>query len=135
LDALLELAGSAWIYPVAAVFAVLDGIFPPVPSETVIVGAAAVGAATGAPHLVLLGACAALGAFAGDNATYWIGRAIGTDRFRWMRGARARRTVDWARRGLDRRGASLILVARYIPVGRVAVNLTAGATRYPLARF
>ncbi|WP_261163949.1 DedA family protein [Microbacterium sp. Marseille-Q6965] len=135
LNALLDTIASPWIFVVAFAMAAVDGFFPPMPSETIVVGAAAVGAATGAPNLLLLALCAALGAFAGDNATYWLGRAIGTERFRWMRGARARRTVDWARGGLRRRGAALILVARYIPVGRVAVNLTAGATRYPVARF
>jgi membrane protein DedA with SNARE-associated domain len=29
----------------------------------------------------------------------------------------------------------IILVARYVPVGRVAVNLTAGASGYPHRRF
>src|SRR5699024_5668643 len=41
----------------------------------------------------------------------------------------------WARRSLDRRGAALVLTARYIPVGRIAVNMTAGATGYPRRRF
>ena len=36
---------------------------------------------------------------------------------------------------LDRRGAVIILVARYVPIGRVAVNLTAGASGYPQRRF
>ena len=31
--------------------------------------------------------------------------------------------------------ALLIFTARYIPVGRIAVNMTAGATRYPFRRF
>ncbi|MGV9770002.1 DedA family protein [Microbacterium sp. NPDC003461] len=135
LQALLDTIASPWIYAVAFAMAAIDGFFPPMPSETIVVGAAAVAAATGEPNLLLLGASAALGAFAGDNATYWLGRAIGTERFRWMRGPRAQRTIGWARRGLSRRGAALMLVARYIPVGRVAVNLTAGATRYPVPRF
>jgi membrane protein DedA with SNARE-associated domain len=36
---------------------------------------------------------------------------------------------------MQRRSASLILIGRYIPVGRVAVNMTAGATRLPYRRF
>lgn len=36
---------------------------------------------------------------------------------------------------LDRRGAVVILSARYVPLGRVAVNLTAGATGFPPRRF
>ena len=41
----------------------------------------------------------------------------------------------WAGRELRKRPASLILVARFVPIGRVAVNLTAGATHYPRPRF
>lgn len=135
LDVLLATVTSPWIYLVAFASAVIDGFFPPVPSETIVVGAAAVGAASGQPNVVLLAGAAALGAFLGDNATYLLGRAIGTERFRWLRGARARRAIAWAEAGMRRRGAALILVARYVPIGRIAVNLTAGATRYPRGRF
>ena len=45
------------------------------------------------------------------------------------------RAFAWAGAALDRRGAGLILGARFIPVGRVAVNLSAGALRYPWRRF
>ena len=41
----------------------------------------------------------------------------------------------WAGRELEKRAVSLILIARFIPVGRVVVNLTAGATRYPRRMF
>ncbi|WNY34396.1 VTT domain-containing protein [Curtobacterium flaccumfaciens] len=36
---------------------------------------------------------------------------------------------------MQRRSASLILTGRFIPVGRVAVNMTAGATGLPYRRF
>jgi len=52
-----------------------------------------------------------------------------------MRGPRV--SAAFARAGdtLGQRGASLILGGRYIPVGRVAVNMSAGALRYPWRRF
>lgn len=135
LDLLLAAVSSPWFYLLVFAVAAFDGFFPPVPSEATVITAAAIGATAGAPHPVLLGLAAAGGAVAGDNLTYTIGRTIGTERFTWMRGRRARATVDWARRGLTRRGAVLILIARYIPMGRIAVNLTAGATGYPWRRF
>lgn len=130
-----DLAASPWVYLVILAVCMIDGFFPPVPSETVVVGAATVSVATGQPHLVLLVAVAAAGAIIGDNIAYQLGRVLGTTRFRWMRTARVAAAVDWARRGLHRRGALLIFAARYIPVGRIAVNMTAGATGYPLRRF
>jgi membrane protein DedA with SNARE-associated domain len=41
----------------------------------------------------------------------------------------------WAGGELRKRPASLILVARFVPIGRVAVNLTAGVTHYSRPRF
>lgn len=130
-----DLAASPWVYLVVFAVCVIDGFFPPVPSETVVVAAAAISVATGEPHLLLLIGAAAAGAIAGDNIAYQLGRALGTDRFRWMRAKRVASAVMWARRGLDQRGAVLIFAARYIPVGRIAVNMTAGATGYPTRRF
>lgn len=130
-----DLAASPWVYLVVLAVCVIDGFFPPVPSETVVVGAATVSVVTGQPNLLLLIGIAAAGAIIGDNIAYQLGRALGTDRFPWMRTKRIISAVDWARRGLDRRGALLIFTARYIPVGRIAVNMTAGATGYPLRRF
>ena len=130
-----DLAASPWVYPVVLAVCVIDGFFPPVPSETVVVGAATVSVVTGQPNLLLLIGVAAAGAIIGDNIAYQLGRVLGTERFRWMRTKRVAGAVDWARRGLGRHGALLIFTARYIPVGRIAVNMTAGATGYPLRRF
>ena len=71
----------------------------------------------------------------GDNIAYLIGRGTGTRRWAWMRGPRMQAAFRWAGRELRKRPASLILVARFVPIGRVAVNLTAGATHYPRRRF
>lgn len=114
---------------------VIDGFFPPIPSESVVVGLAAVAATADVPNPWLLMAVAALGAFTGDNTAYLIGRSVGTRRWRWMRGPRMQRAFRWAGRELRKRPASLILVARFVPIGRVAVNLTAGATHYSRPRF
>ncbi|WP_309126908.1 DedA family protein [Microbacterium sp.] len=130
-----DLAASPWVYAVVFAVCTIDGFFPPVPSETVVVGAATIASATGEPVLLLLIGVAAVGAIAGDNIAYLLGRTIGTTRFRWMRTSRVASALDWARRGLEHRGALLIFTARYIPVGRIAVNMTAGATGYPPRRF
>lgn len=134
-DLALDAAGSVWAYLVVALCAAFDAIIPMVPSESVVVALAAVSVDTGAPNLVLLALAAGLGAFVGDNTTFQIGRRVGLERFGWMRTRRMQKAWTMARRELDRRAAVLILTARYIPVGRAAVNLTAGATGYPTRRF
>jgi membrane protein DedA with SNARE-associated domain len=134
-DIVLQAVSSPWLYLAMFVVAVVDGFFPPVPSETVLVAAAAVAASTGGPDLALLGVVAAAGAVIGDNIAFAIGRRTGTTRFAWMRRPRVAGAFAWAGTALEKRGAGLILGARFIPVGRVAVNLSAGALRYPWRRF
>ncbi|GHD45267.1 membrane protein [Mycetocola manganoxydans] len=134
-DAILQTVASPWIYAIVFAVVVIDGFFPPVPSETVVVAAAALGVSTGAPNPWLIVAVAAVGAAIGDNIAFALGRSIGTRRFAWMRHPRTVRAFDWAARGIRRRPAALILTARYIPVGRIAVNMTAGAVGFPHRRF
>lgn len=134
-ELILQAAASPWLYLVMFATAVIDGFFPPIPSETVLVAAAAVTASTGETNLWLLCAVAAFGAMIGDNIAYAIGRAVGTSRFAWMRRPRVAAAFSRAQNTLTRSGAPLILGARYIPVGRVAVNMSAGALGYPWRRF
>ncbi len=134
-DFVLSAAEQPWVYLVVLLLCLVDGFFPPVPSESVVVGLASLVISQGVPNPWLLILVAALGAFLGDNIAYSIGKAIGITRFRWMRRPRMQRAFAWAGRELAKRAASLILVARFIPIGRVAVNLTAGATGYPRQRF
>ncbi len=134
-DLILQAVASPWLLVVLFVVTVVDGFFPPVPSETVLVAAAAVSVSAGGSDLAALGVAAALGATVGDNIAFLLGRRIGTSRWGWMRRPRVAAAFAHAERALDERGAALILGARYIPVGRVAVNMSAGAFRYPWRRF
>ncbi|MFE6733462.1 DedA family protein [Microbacterium sp. NPDC057650] len=135
-DFIIAAAASPWLLLVMFAVAAVDAVFPPVPSETVLVaGAAAAAASGGWPTILALIAAAALGAMLGDNLAYALGRAIGTNRFGWMRRPRIEAAFEYAQHALARRGATLIIGARYIPVGRVAVNISAGALGYPWRRF
>lgn len=134
-ELIMQAIASPWLYLVLFAVTVIDGFFPPVPSETVLVAAAAVAASTGDGNLLLLGLVAAVGAAIGDNLAFLIGRRLGTSRFAWMRRPRVATAFAYAQRALDRRSATLILGARYIPVGRVAVNMSAGALGFPWRRF
>lgn len=134
-DFILAAAGQPWVLFLVLACCLIDGFFPPIPSESVVVGLGAVSGSSGLPNVWLLGLVAALGAFSGDNIAYLIGRSIGIQRWRWMRTQRMQGAFRWAGKELRRRAASLIMVARFIPIGRVAVNLTAGATHFNHRRF
>lgn len=132
----MQTVASPWLYVVLLAVTVVDGFFPPVPSETVLVAAAAVLASTGEFWaLIPLGLIAALGAAIGDNIAFALGRRLGTTRWAWMRRPRVAAAFAHAESALEQRSAALILGARYIPVGRVAVNMSAGALRFSWRRF
>ncbi|PZR54894.1 DedA family protein [Xylanimonas oleitrophica] len=132
---ILALSGSPWVYPVMWALATVDGFFPPLPSESVVITLAVASKTAGVPWLPGILLTAMAGAWVGDQIAYQIGRSIGVERIRVLRTRRGRETVAWSRRALARRGASFIIAARYVPVGRVAVNMTAGAVQYPRKRF
>jgi membrane protein DedA with SNARE-associated domain len=131
----VELAASPLVYVVLFALCLVDGFFPPVPSESALVAIAAIAATSGQPVLAVVLIAAALGAIAGDSIAYWIGRRIGFARLARSKRPRIAAAFAFAERQMQRRSASLILTGRFIPVGRVAVNMTAGATRLSYRRF
>ncbi|MFD3402205.1 DedA family protein [Kribbella sp. NPDC058693] len=139
-DAILHFAGelmsSWWIYLALWGFAALDGFFPAIPSETLVVTAGEFAASSGEPNLYAVIVVAAVGAFIGDHVSYALGRGAGgrlLDRVK--PGTKRQAAVLWARRSLAERGGLVLVVARYVPGGRTAVTLTMGSVRYPLRSF
>ena len=138
-DALVTLVEGAltspWGLLALTAVAAVDGFFPVVPSESLVV-TGGVFAAAGDQALALVIAAAAVGAFAGDHVSYFLGRRAG-DRLtgRLHAGTRKAAAFEWARRVLAERGGVVIVVARYVPGGRTAVTLTAGAVDHPLSSF
>lgn len=128
---------SGWLPIIIFILCLVDGFFPPVPSESAVMAGLALALTAGArpSFIVTILIAAALGAASGDSIAYAIGRTVGTERWGWMRRPRVRAALDWAARQVSARPALLIVGARYIPIGRVAVNMTAGATRLPYRRF
>jgi membrane-associated protein len=123
-------------YLVALLVPALDAIFPALPSETTVIALGVATAGSTDPRIALLVACAAAGAFLGDNLCYLLGRRFGpaVER-RFFATAKGKATRAWAERSLARFGTQLIVVCRFIPGGRTAVTLTCGLTGYPRRRF
>ncbi len=134
-QAVLDLAASPWALVVLLVCCWVDGFFPPVPSESLVIAVATLTVAGPGPPLWAVVAVAAAGAFLGDLTAFAIGRRVPVDRLPLLRRGRGLASVEWARRSLERRGGTAVLAARYVPVGRVAVNMAAGAVGFPARRF
>lgn len=134
-EVILHAADQPWILLALYVFCTIDGFFPPVPSESIVIAIATISVQGDAVPLWLVIPVAAAGAMTGDLIAFAIGRRIPIHRLRIFRSGRGKASLAWAEEQLRRRGGVFILSARYIPVGRVAVNMTAGAVGFPLRRF
>jgi membrane protein DedA with SNARE-associated domain len=112
-----------------------DAVFPVLPSESSLILAGLltqVGELSLAPVLAL----GALGAFVGDNTSYWLGRKVGRPvRSRLFIGERSDRLVNWAERQLHERGPVIVLVARFVPGGRTATTFSAGLVKFSWWKF
>lgn len=131
-DWVTESALSWWAMLVVFLGCTIDGFFPPVPSESLVTAVAAVLAKEAPWRLILLGVVAASGAWLGDNIAYLIGRRL-THLLRHFPRLEAR--VHHAARRISRRGTTLIIIGRFIPGGRIVVNMGAGLAEYPHPRF
>jgi membrane-associated protein len=136
LDSFFELASaSPWTYAVILAVAALDAVLPLVPSEATVISAGVL-AGAGDLQLAFVIAAGAAGAYAGDSSAYWLGRGL-DERLerRLFRGAKGAERRAWAEGALDRHGGPLIFGARFIPGGRTATTVTAGALTMRWARF
>jgi membrane-associated protein len=128
-------SGSPWTYGLVFLIAMLDAFIPIVPSETVAITAGVL-AGAGDLNVVLCVLAAAGGAFVGDNISYGIGHFFGERTVkRFFDGEKARQRIAWAEGQLEKRGAYIITVARFIPGGRTATTFTAGYVEFPWRRF
>jgi membrane protein DedA with SNARE-associated domain len=135
-DFIIGLAESSWALIAVYMISAIDGFFPPVPAETLVIATAAVYSSSGLWwEAFILWALAAAGALTGDCIAYWLGRLFDVGRWSFFRQGKGHTVYHWAQRVFARGAAPLLMVARFIPIGRVAVNLTAGTVRFPFRRF
>ena len=131
----LDFGPSLWTLFFLFVFCVIDGFLPILPSETLIIALGALIVQSNGPNVYLLILTGALGAILGDQLAFGIGHRYNVERIRFLREGKGQVAVRFAQKGLARRGPLYIIAARFIPIGRVAVNLIAGATGYPRHKF
>jgi membrane protein DedA with SNARE-associated domain len=134
-DWMTQLQASPLTYLAVLGACALDAVLPIVPSEAVVI-AASILATRGELSIWLVTVAAAAGGFLGDTASYVLGRTAGASAARRLfRSPKAKRRLDWAGDALDRHGATIIVVARFVPGGRTATTFTAGTVRLAWPRF
>jgi len=128
------ISGSAWSYAIVFVVAAVDAFFPLVPSEATVITAGVL-AGSGDLNILLVILAGATGALCGDNVCYWAGRIFGERIAERVFTGQRRRHYDRAHNLVEERGAYIILVARFIPLGRTAVTFACGSLDWPWQRF
>lgn len=134
-ELLAGIAQSPWALALLFALVFADAVLVVVPGEAAVTAFGALAVAQGEPQLWAVILVATAAAVCGDALCYLVGRTIGLERWRWMRRPRIRAAFDWAQGRLLRRAALVLFTARFIPFARLAVNLTAGATRIPAPRY
>ena len=135
-ESLVDLAsGSAWTYVLVFGMATLDVLAPILPSESLVVAAAAL-SASGRLNVGVVALAAAAGALLGDNLAFLCGRLLDTRMRRWLEATpRRRERLAWVEQQLDRRGGVIIVGSRFVPGGRTVTMLGAGLLEMPWRRF
>ncbi len=126
------LSDKWWTYALVLAVIVFDSVFPVLPSETALIATGIIAAQDGL-SVVGLVAVAWAGAVTGDNVAYTIGDRPGR-RLRRRLLRRALDQVKWMRHQMGER-PWIIAIARFIPGGRTAAALSAGALDMPRGRF
>lgn len=134
-ELLTEVARNPWALIVLFALVLGDAFLVVIPGEAAVTAFGALSVSGGGPPLAAVIAVATVAAVAGDTACYLVGRTIGLERWRWMRAPRVQAALSWARARLERRAALVLFTARFVPFARLAVNLTAGATRIGAPRY
>ncbi len=128
-------------YPSLFLLVMIGALVPVVPTGALVSSAGAVAIHQTAPFaLLLVFAVAALAAFLGDTALYWLGRRgmRSKNGSRWLAAIRQRAPEDrlaQAQGRLDEHEVTVLVLSRLVPAGRVPVMLACLLAELPLRRF
>lgn len=128
-------AGTLAVYPIAAVVNAIAGIVPPVPSTALFVGLGALNATSGEPSFLGLVLAMIAGSILGDLALYAAGTRFDFRQWPLLSSARAQRRLDRIDARMESEAHQVLVISRFIPLGRTAVSLIAGAGRMTLRDF
>lgn len=125
---------SGWLLPLLVVMIAVDGPFPVLPSETLLMSAAAMAFGRhDAGAVAALFAVALVGSVLGDLAVFGLGRSSHRILARTSEAHCGLST--WVRRHVLLRPGIALVGARFVPGGRLVSTAAAGRFGLPLRRF
>lgn len=121
----------------AIVFGIVavDAVLPFAQAEAVVITASVL-AAQGDLSIWPLIPIVALAGFVGDNASYLLGRYVGGPIVaRLNRSESRKKKLKHAQTGIRNHGRLVVVVGRFLPIGRTLTTLAAGTLEMPWGRF
>ncbi|MDV9199988.1 DedA family protein [Streptomyces sp. Wh19] len=128
-------------YPSLFLLVALGALVPVVPTGALVSSAAVVALHQSSPFsLLIVFVVASAAAFLGDVCLYWLGQrgVRSKNGSKWLRTIRDRAAPErlaQAQRKLDEHGATVLVLSRLVPAGRIPVMLACLLGRMPLRRF
>lgn len=128
-------------YPSLFLLVALGALVPVVPTGALVSSAAVVAFHQSSPFsLLIVFAVASCAAFLGDICLYWLGKrgVRSKNGSKWLRAITDRAAPErlaQAQRKLDEHGATVLVLSRLVPAGRIPVMLACLLGRMPLRRF
>ncbi|MER6119103.1 DedA family protein [Streptomyces sp. A0642] len=128
-------------YPSLFLLVAVGALVPVVPTGALVSSAAVVAFHQSSPFsLLIVFAVASAAAFLGDVCLYWLGQrgVRSKNGSRWLRAISDRAAPErlaQAQRKLDEHGATVLVLSRLVPAGRIPVMLACLLGRMPLRRF
>ena len=129
------ISASPATYAIVFGIVAIDSLLPFAQAEAVVITASVL-AAHGDLRIWLIVPLVALAGMVGDNVSYVLGRSVGCRITRkFMRGKRRQEQLDQAQAGIRDHGRLVIVVGRFLPIGRTLTTLAAGILEMPWRRF
>ncbi|MBX3093414.1 MAG: DedA family protein [Cryobacterium sp.] len=112
------------------------GVFIPfITGDTLLFAAGLVTAAHTDLNIIVLAVGVGIAAFLGDQVGFLIGRHAGRPYLDKRKGKRVQAAIRWSEKFYERYGWWSIVVARFVPFGRVIIPVVAGIGRMNYYRF
>lgn len=128
-------------YPTLFLLVALGALVPVVPTGALVSSAAVVAFHQASPFsLLIVFGVASAAAFLGDICLYWLGKrgVASKNGSKWLRAITDRAAPErlaQAQRKLDENSATVLVLSRLVPAGRIPVMLACLLGRMPLRRF
>ena len=130
-------------YGYFAVFALIaiENIFPPIPSEVILIGGGFL-TTTINLNVVIMIIAATLGSVIGAIALYFIGKIFNKERLKKIVSGKIgkilrlkEKDIDMADEWFDKKGNITVFFCRFVPIVRSLISIPAGMSEMPMKKF